>query len=171
MAAAKGSPVSRTDVIGEIAAETQLPGTKVDQVLKAFEGSLRRTLASGGEVRINGFGSFSVSERAARTGRNPATGESIKIKASKNVRFKAAKAMKDALDAKKGKAAAAKAAPAKAAPAKAAAGAKGAAKAAPAKAAPAKAAAKAPASKAAPAKAAPSKAAAAKGGAKGGKKK
>ena len=88
-------------------------------------------------MRINGFGSFSVSERGARMGRNPATGESIKIKASKNIRFKAAKAMKDALDGKKAKA------PAKAAPAK------GAAK------APAKAAAKAPA-----------KAAAAKGGKK-----
>lgn len=152
MAAAKGStaPLSRADVVSEVSADVELPASKVDQVLKSFEGSLQRQLASGGEVRILGFGTFRVSERAARKGRNPKTGESIKIAASKNVRFSAGKAMKDAVAGSKKKAAAK--APAKAAPAKAAAKApaKAAAK-APAKAAPAKAAAKAPA-KAAPAK-------------------
>ncbi|HEX8234468.1 MAG TPA: HU family DNA-binding protein [Abditibacteriaceae bacterium] len=97
MAAANKAPLSRTDVVSEIAAETQLAPRQVDEVVKALEGSLRRALSSGGEVRMSGFGTFRVSERGARTGRNPQTGESIKIAASKNVRFSAAKAFKDAI--------------------------------------------------------------------------
>jgi DNA-binding protein HU-beta len=97
MAAANKAPLSRTDVVSEIAAETQLAPRQVDEVVKALEGSLRRALSSGGEVRMSGFGTFRVSERGARTGRNPQTGEAIKIAASKNVRFSAAKAFKDAI--------------------------------------------------------------------------
>jgi len=97
MAAANKAPLSRTDVVSEIAAETQLAPRQVDEVVKALEGSLKRALSSGGEVRMSGFGTFRVSERGARTGRNPQTGESIKIAASKNVRFSAAKAFKDAI--------------------------------------------------------------------------
>ncbi|HEX8834901.1 MAG TPA: HU family DNA-binding protein, partial [Abditibacteriaceae bacterium] len=156
MAAAKGStaPLSRADVVSEVSAQVDMPATKVDEVIKAFESSLKRALASGGEVRMLGLGTFKVSQRAARTGRNPATGESIKIAASKNVRFSAGKAFKDAIaGGGKGKGGAAKAGAAKAAPAKATAAKGAAAKAAPAKAtaakaAPAKAAAK-PAAKAA----------------------
>ena len=55
-------------------------------------------LADGDRVQIPGFGSFSISERAAREGRNPATGESIKIAASKVVRFKPSKGLKDAVN-------------------------------------------------------------------------
>ena len=145
MAVSKNAPLSRADVVSQVATQTSMPATQVDQVIRAFEGSLMSALASGTEVRMLGLGSFKVSERAARKGRNPKTGESIKIAASKNVRFSAGKAFKDAVSGKKG---AKKAAPAKAAGAKAA---------------PAKAAAK-PAAKAAP-KAAP------KAAAKGGKKK
>jgi DNA-binding protein HU-beta len=137
------APHSRADVVSEVSAQTGMPASQVDQVIRAFEGSLMRKLASGGEVRMLGLGSFKVSQRAARQGRNPKTGESIKIKASKNVRFSAGKAFKDAIaGGKKGLKAAP--APAKAAAAKAPAKAvaKPAAKAAPAKAAPAKAAAK-----------------------------
>ena len=183
------APLSRGDVISDIAAETQMPNAQVDQVIRAFEGALMRQLSSGGEVRMAGLGSFRVTSRKARAGRNPATGAPIQIAASKGVGFKAAKALKDAVGgAKKGAKApaktaakpAAKVAPVKAAPVKAAAkaAAKPAAKPA-AKAAPVKA---APAAKAAPAKAAPAKAAAkpagvaitkaeaSKGGKKGGKK-
>lgn len=168
------APLSRADVVSDVAAETSMPNAQVDQIIRAYEGSISRTLSGGGEVRINGFGTFRVTSRAARMGRNPATGEAIKIGASKNVGFKAAKALKESLGGSKAKSAAKPAAKpaAKAAPAKAAA--KPAAKAAPAKAA--------PAVKAAPAKAAPAKAAtkpagvaitkaeASKGGKKGGKK-
>ncbi len=167
MAAAKSSapsqiaPLSRADVVGEVAAETQMPNAQVDHVIRAFESSLKRALGSGGEVRMVGLGTFKVSQRAARMGRNPKTGEPLQIAASKNVRFSAGKAFKEAIGG--GKPAAKNAAKA---PAKTAAKSAPAAKAAPAKAAPAKA---APA-KAAPAKAAAAKAPAAKSGKKGGKK-
>lgn len=59
---------------------------------------IRDELAGGGRVQIPGFGSFQVSERAARTGRNPQTGATIQIPASKGVRFKAGKALKDAVN-------------------------------------------------------------------------
>jgi DNA-binding protein HU-beta len=60
-------------------------------------------LKKGERVQIGGFGSFSISERAARKGRNPATGASITIAASKNVRFKAASTLKDAVNKKRSK--------------------------------------------------------------------
>ncbi len=167
MAAAKSSaPLSRADVVSEVAAETQMANAQVEHVIRAFENSLKRALGSGGEVRMVGLGTFKVGQRAARMGRNPKTGEPLKIAASKNVRFSAGKAFKEAVSGvSKAKA------PAKA-PAKAAA--KASAKAAPAKAAPAKAAVKpavskseagkvlatkAPAAKAPAAKSAPVKAA------------
>ena len=172
MAAANKAPLSRTDVVSEIAAETQLAPRQVDEVVKALEGSLRRALSSGGEVRMSGFGTFRVSERGARTGRNPQTGESIKIAASKNVRFSAAKAFKDAIGGGKsaGKGGAAKGGAAKAGAAKGGAAKGGAAKAGAAKGGAAKAgAAKAGASKGGATKAA-AKGGATKGAAKGGRK-
>lgn len=158
MAAAKSSaPLSRADVVSEVSAKTQMPNAQVDQVIRAFEDSLKRTLSSGGEVRMAGLGTFKVSDRAARMGRNPKTGEPLQIAASKNVRFSAGKAFKDAIGGpKSGSAGKAKAGATKAASGKATA-----AVVASAKAAPAKTAAKA---------AVPGKAAAAKGGKKAGKK-
>jgi DNA-binding protein HU-alpha len=69
--------------------------------LEATVQAISSQLAKGERVQIPGFGSFSVSERAARTGRNPKTGQSIKIAASKNVRFKAGKDLKDSLGKKR----------------------------------------------------------------------
>ncbi|ABA58244.1 Histone-like DNA-binding protein [Nitrosococcus oceani ATCC 19707] len=66
----------------------------VDSVIEAVTDALRR----GDQVTIVGFGTFSVRDRAARTGRNPQTGEEIKIKASKMPSFKAGKALKDAVN-------------------------------------------------------------------------
>lgn len=66
----------------------------VDSVLEAVTGQLK----SGGEVRIVGFGTFSVSKRAASTGRNPQTGATIQIPASNQPKFKAGKALKDAVN-------------------------------------------------------------------------
>lgn len=73
------------------------------QAVQAFEAvvdSIRRHLKGGDSVKLTGLGSFSVSERGARKGRNPATGQSITIKASKNVRFKAGKELKEAVNKK-----------------------------------------------------------------------
>ena len=176
--------MNRGDVVDIVAASSGLPQSKADEVIKAFEATVVKTLAGGSEVRIAGFGTFKTAHRAARTARNPRTGGPVAVAArtvpsfsfGKAVRLSVAgggkggavKGAKSTGAAGKGSAAAkpaAKAPAAKAAPAKTAAPA---AKAAPAKAAPAKA---SPA-KAAPAKAAaPSKAAASKGGGKGGKKK
>lgn len=125
--AKKSAPLSRADVVSEVAAETQMPTSQVDEVIRAFEGSLKRALAGGGEVRMIGLGTFRVGERAARMGRNPKTGEAMQIQASKNVRFSAGKAFKDAIGGGKPAKAAAKPA-AKAAAPKAAAKAKAPAK-------------------------------------------
>ena len=141
--AAKGETQSRSDLVATIAANHGIPQTQVDNIVRDYENNIIKSLAGGGEIRLAGFGNFKVSARAARTGRNPQTGEKLKIKASKVARFSAAKVMKDAVNGVKSSSAAAKA------PAKGAA--KSAAK-APAKAAakaPAKAAAKAPAKAAA----------------------
>jgi DNA-binding protein HU-beta len=74
------------------------------QAAEAFEAvfdSIVTALRAGENAKVPGFGSFSMSERAARKGRNPATGESINIKASKTVRFKVGKELKEAVNKKK----------------------------------------------------------------------
>jgi DNA-binding protein HU-beta len=122
--------LSRGDIIDTVAAQVDMPQTKVDAVLKAFESAVARQLGTGGEIRMAGFGTFKVTQRSARTSRNPRTGEPVQVAARTAPSFKAGKSLKDA--------AASSSAPAPA-PAK-----KAAAK-APAKAAAAKAPAKAPA--------------------------
>ncbi len=141
------APKSRGDIVHEVAAQVQISNVQAEAVVRAFEETVVRSLKAGGEVRLTGFGTFKVSERAARLARNPQTGESVKVAARKVPRFTPGQGFKTSIAEGKAKAAP-KAAAAKVAPAKAAA----------AKAAPAKAPAK-------PAKA-PAKAAA-----KGGKKK
>ncbi|MGZ0189242.1 MAG: HU family DNA-binding protein, partial [Alphaproteobacteria bacterium] len=69
-------------------------GSAVDAVFAAIEGALK----GGDEVRVVGFGTFAVADRAASTGRNPRTGETIQIKASKQPKFKAGKGLKDAVN-------------------------------------------------------------------------
>jgi DNA-binding protein HU-beta len=70
-------------------------------VLDAVFGAIVASLKAGENAKVPGFGSFSVSERAARKGRNPATGETINIKASKSIRFKPGKELKDTVNAPK----------------------------------------------------------------------
>lgn len=154
------SIMNRGDIVDAVAAQCDMPQKKVDGVLKAFESAIARTLSTGGEVRIAGFGTFKTTHRSARTSRNPRTGEPVNVAAKTAARFSAGKGLREAAAANDstGKKAASTGA------------AKSSAK-APAKAAP-KAAAK-PASKAAPAKASTAKAAAkptAKAPAKGKKK-
>jgi len=90
--------LNKNDLIAAVATSTELSkadATKaVDGVLDAVTGSLK----SGEEVRLVGFGTFSVAARAASTGRNPRTGESIQIPASNQPKFKAGKALKDAVN-------------------------------------------------------------------------
>jgi DNA-binding protein HU-beta len=93
-----GLKLNKNDLIAAVAASTDLSKTDatkaVDGVLDAITGSLK----SGDEVRLVGFGTFSVAKRAASTGRNPRTGESIQIPASNQPKFKAGKALKDAVN-------------------------------------------------------------------------
>lgn len=70
----------------------------VEEVLTVMLETIEETLLKGESVKLSGFGTFEVSERAARKGRNPATGESILIQASKSAKFKPAKALKDLLN-------------------------------------------------------------------------
>lgn len=94
----KAAPLSRGDIVDDVAAQTDLPQSKVDQVTKAYEQTIIRTLASGGEVRIAGFGTFKVSARGERTARNPQTGEPITIAARNVPRFSPGSAFKQSLE-------------------------------------------------------------------------
>jgi DNA-binding protein HU-beta len=93
--------MNKMELIEHIAGETELPKTKAAAALEATVEGIIRSLRKGEEVRLVGFGTFSVRERSAGKGRNPATGEQIKIPASKNARFKAGAALKGALNTKR----------------------------------------------------------------------
>lgn len=88
--------MNRGDIVDAVAAQVDLPQTKVDAVIKAYESAIMRQAASGGEVRIVGFGSFKVTHRAARTSRNPQTGEPVEVAERNAIRFVPGKALKDA---------------------------------------------------------------------------
>ena len=103
---------SRSDIVGEVAEGLGETQTKVDAIVRAYEEAVIASLAKGGEVRLAGFGSFKVSKRAARTARNPQTGDPIKVAARTVARFQPAKALKDAVDGGAKPAAKAKAKPA-----------------------------------------------------------
>jgi DNA-binding protein HU-beta len=92
----------KSDLVNSIADSVE--GLTRRQAAEAFEaivGAIADALKAGDNVRVPGLGSFSVSERAARKGRNPATGEAITIKASKSVRFKIGKELREAINTKK----------------------------------------------------------------------
>jgi DNA-binding protein HU-beta len=91
--------LNKTELIAAIAADTNL--TKADAA-RAFDSALEHladALAKGESVQLVGFGNFTVSNRAERSGRNPSTGEPMTIKASKAVKFTAGKSLKDAVNA------------------------------------------------------------------------
>ena len=92
--------MNKVELIAKIA-ENETVKTKkaAGEMLDVVVDAIVDTLAKGEEVKISGFGTFSVAERAAREGRNPSTGEAIQIPASKAPKFKAAKALKDAVNA------------------------------------------------------------------------
>ena len=93
--------MNKTELIDSIAIKSGLSKKDAEAALKATIESIESALAAGDKVTLVGFGTFDVKERAAREGRNPATGETIKIKASKVPAFKAGKELKDKVNTKK----------------------------------------------------------------------
>ena len=90
--------MNKTDIVVALANTTDLGVNKADLVVSAFIEQITNALARGESIALLGFGSFNVSERAAREGRNPQTCATIQIAASKTVSFKAGKALKDAVN-------------------------------------------------------------------------
>ena len=90
--------MNQTDLIAAVAERAGLSKADAGKALEALVGAITDTLKQGDEVRISGFGTFGVSERGERQGRNPQTGEAITIGASKSAKFTAGKAVKDALN-------------------------------------------------------------------------
>jgi DNA-binding protein HU-beta len=91
------------DVINEIAEQAGISKKEAAAAFDAFVGYISNTCQSGDRCAIPGLGSFSVSQRKAREGRNPRTNDKIMIPASKNVRFKAGKDLREAVNTKRGK--------------------------------------------------------------------
>ena len=87
----KFSSMNKAELIAKIAEDAGVTKTQANASLDSFIEAVTKTLKGGGKVTLVGFGTFSVSKRAARTGRNPQTGATIKIKAKKVARFKAGK--------------------------------------------------------------------------------
>lgn len=90
--------MNRTELVAAIAEETQLTKKDAEAAVKAFIDVVSGELKKGEKVQLVGFGTFEVSERAAREGRNPQTGETMTIAASKTPKFKAGKALKDMIN-------------------------------------------------------------------------
>lgn len=90
--------MNKNELIEHIASQADISKAQAARCLDATIDGIRRTLKQGGKVQLVGFGTFAVGKRAARTGRNPRTGEAIKIKAAKVPRFTAGKGLKDALN-------------------------------------------------------------------------
>ncbi len=90
--------MNKTELVAAIAEKTNLTKADSEKALKAFTEVVAEELKKGEKITLVGFGTFEVSERAAREGRNPLTGETIQIAASKSPRFKAGKALKDSLN-------------------------------------------------------------------------
>ncbi len=90
--------MNKTELVEVIAKEAKLSKKDAEAALKAFTGAVTKALKKGDKVQLVGFGTFEVTKRAAREGRNPQTGKPMKIKASKAPKFKAGKALKDAVN-------------------------------------------------------------------------
>lgn len=87
--------MNKNELISAISQEADLTKADASKALDSMIGAISCALSQGQDVRLAGFGNFSISERAARTGRNPRTGGEINIPASKVVKFKAGKALKE----------------------------------------------------------------------------
>jgi DNA-binding protein HU-beta len=90
--------MNKTDLIEHIAKQADISKAAATRALEATLGAIKTTLKKGNSVSIVGFGTFAVGKRAARAGRNPRTGEAIKIKAARVPKFRPGKALKEALN-------------------------------------------------------------------------
>jgi len=90
--------MNRKELVAAMAENAGLTKKDADKALAAFVDAVSAELKKGGKVQLVGFGTFEVSDRAAREGKNPATGEKITIAACKMPKFKAGKALKDSLN-------------------------------------------------------------------------
>lgn len=93
--------MTKTELIANVAEKAGLTKKDAEKAVNAVFDSITAALTEGDKIALIGFGTFEVRERAARTGRNPRTGEELKIEACKTPSFKAGKALKDAVNGKK----------------------------------------------------------------------
>ena len=91
--------MNKTELVAAIAEQAEISKKDAEKALKAFTDVVAEELKKGEKIQLVGFGTFEVSERAAREGRNPQTGKTMKIEACKAPKFKAGKALKDAVNA------------------------------------------------------------------------
>ena len=91
--------MNKTELVAAIADQAEISKKDAEKALKAFTDVVGEQLKKGDKIQLVGFGTFEVSERAAREGRNPQTGEVMPIAASKSPKFKAGKALKDLVNA------------------------------------------------------------------------
>lgn len=92
--------MNKTDLINAVAGEAGMSKIDAEKAIKATMGAISAELATGGSITLVGFGTFSVLERKARVGKNPRTGESIKIAAKKVAKFKPGKLLAESVDIK-----------------------------------------------------------------------
>ena len=90
--------MTKAELVTMVAEKADLTKKDAEKAISAVVDSISETLAKGEKIQLVGFGTFEVAERAARTGKNPQTGEAIKIPASKAPKFKAGKALKDVVN-------------------------------------------------------------------------
>ena len=90
--------MNKTDLVASVANATGMSKADAGDAVESVFDAISSALSGGGEVRLVGFGTFSVSHRKATQGRNPRTGETIQIKASNQPKFKAGKALKEAVN-------------------------------------------------------------------------
>lgn len=90
--------MNKTELVAAIAEQAEISKKDAEKALKAFTDVVAEELKKGEKIQLVGFGTFEVSERAAREGRNPKTGEAMTIAASKTPKFKAGKALKDSIN-------------------------------------------------------------------------
>ena len=90
--------MNKTELVAAIAEKADMSKKDAEKALKAFEEVVTEELTNNGKVQLVGFGTFDVAERAAREGRNPQTGATVKIATCKSAKFKAATALKEAIN-------------------------------------------------------------------------
>lgn len=90
--------MNKTELIAAVAEKAEISKKDAEKAVKAFTDAVAEELAKGGKVQLVGFGNFEVSERPAREGRNPRTGETMTIAASKTPKFKPGKALRDEIN-------------------------------------------------------------------------